>query len=72
STADTTPKRKNPWSQCFDSKVNVTSQSSDPYQEINDYLAADFSQTSSDNDSSDDIDLLLFWRQQQASFPILS
>ncbi|CAF2216612.1 unnamed protein product, partial [Rotaria magnacalcarata] len=71
STVDTTLKRKNLLSQCFDSEVNVTSQSSDPYQGINDYLAADFSHTGSDNDSSDDIDLLL-WRQQQHSFPILS
>jgi hypothetical protein len=71
--ASTTQKRKNLLSECFDSKVINTSQSSNPYQEIDDYLAADFSQSlSNGDDDCGDIDLLLFWREKQRSFPILS
>ena len=42
------------------------------YQEIDNYLAADFSDTLVGSNDSDDIDLLLFWRRQQHSYPILS
>ncbi|CAF4714760.1 unnamed protein product [Rotaria sp. Silwood2] len=59
-------------SQYFDSKVNVISQSSNPYQEVDDYLAADFRQSFFDDNNSDDIHILLFWQEKQQLFPILS
>ncbi|CAF1448781.1 unnamed protein product [Rotaria sordida] len=71
-TNSTTPKRKNLLAQCFDSRINTISSSSNVYQEVDDYLAADFSQSFSDRDDCDDIDVLLFWRQQQHLYPTLS
>ena len=66
-------KQKNLLSQCFDSKIINTSQSSNPYQEIDDYLATDFSQSfAGDDDECGDIDVLLFWREKQCTYPILS
>ena len=70
--ADTASRKKNLLSRCFDSKANISSQSSNPYQEINDYLAADFSQSFPDDDVSDDIDILSFWRAKQHLFPTLA
>lgn len=69
----TIQKRKNLLSQCFDAKVIDTSQSSNPMQEIDDYLAANFTQSLlNDDDDCGDIDVLSFWQENQRSFPILS
>lgn len=46
--------------------------SSNPFQEVDDYLTADFSEVLSERLNSDDIDLLSFWRQQQHSYPTLA
>jgi hypothetical protein len=54
STTKTTQKRKYLLSQCFDSKISIISPSSNSYQEIDDYLASDFSQSISEDENSDD------------------
>lgn len=71
-TTSTTLKQKNILSLCFDSIVNNIPQVSNPYQEIDDYLTADFNENIVGNNNSDDIDILLFWRQQQSLYPVLS
>ena len=40
-----------------------------PEQEIEDYLNHDFNM---DDDQNEDIDVLRFWREQKASFPVLA
>jgi hypothetical protein len=71
-TTSTTQKRKNLLSQCFDTKVDVICKPSNPYQEVDDYLISDLDESHYDDDNSDDIDILSFWKEKQYSFPTLS
>ncbi|CAF4480090.1 unnamed protein product [Rotaria socialis] len=60
STTATTPKRKSLLAQCFDSKLTNQPQSSNSYQEIENYLNADYSDIPHNDDDLDDIDILSF------------
>ncbi|CAM4861080.1 unnamed protein product [Rotaria socialis] len=59
-TTATTPKRKSLLTQCFDSKRTNRPQSSNSYQEIENYLNADYSDIPHNDDDLDDIDILSF------------
>ncbi|CAF1478902.1 unnamed protein product, partial [Rotaria magnacalcarata] len=59
-TIATTPKRKRLLTQCFDSKFINQPQSSNSYQEIENYLNADYSDIPHNDDDLDDIDILSF------------
>ncbi|CAF1519312.1 unnamed protein product [Adineta steineri] len=64
-------KRKNLILECFDLNVGGGYQPSDSYQEIDDYLGFNYKKHYNDNES-DDVHILMFWRQHQHSFPILA
>ncbi|CAF1638254.1 unnamed protein product [Adineta ricciae] len=72
SSSNTTPKPKNLLSQCFDTKVKALGERSNPFQEIDDYFNDESDESFYLYDSSDDIDVLLFWKNHQHLFPILS
>ncbi|CAF4946869.1 unnamed protein product, partial [Rotaria socialis] len=58
STTATTPKRKSLLTQCFDSKLTNQPQSSNSYQEIENYLNTERSDIPHNDDDLDDIDIL--------------
>ncbi|CAM4976400.1 unnamed protein product [Rotaria socialis] len=68
STTATTPKRKSLLTQCFDSKLTNQPQSSNSYQEIENYLNADYSKIPHNDDDLDDIDILSFWQESRHTF----
>ncbi|CAM4966799.1 unnamed protein product [Rotaria socialis] len=67
-TTATTPKRKSLLTQCFDSKRTNRPQSSNSYQEIENYLNADYSDIPHNDDDLDDIDILSFWQENRHTF----
>ncbi|CAF4272953.1 unnamed protein product [Rotaria magnacalcarata] len=71
STTATTPKRKSLLTQCFDSKLTSRPQSSNSYQEIENYLNADYSDIPHNDNDLDDIDILSFWQENRHTFPQL-
>ncbi|CAF4413132.1 unnamed protein product, partial [Rotaria socialis] len=72
STIATTPKRKSLLTQCFDSKLTNQHQSSNSYQEIENYFNADYSNIPHNDDDLDDIDILSFWQENRHTFPQLA
>ena len=71
STSSTKIKTTNLLAQCFDVEVDVVSTRSNPFQEIDDYLTSERNKNYYD-DNSQDMDVLLYWKEHQQSFPILS
>ncbi|CAM4949634.1 unnamed protein product [Rotaria socialis] len=72
STIATAPKRKSLLTQCFDSKLTNRPQSSNSYQEIENYLNVDYSDIPHNDDDLDDIDILSFWQENRHTFPQLA
>lgn len=72
STTETTLKRKNLLTQCFDSKLINQPQSSNSYQELENYLNTDYSDIPHNEDSLDDIDIHHFWQENRHTFPQLA
>ena len=72
STTETTPKRKNLLTQYFDSKHINQPQSSNSYQEIENYLNSDYSDIRHNEDGLDHIDVLSFWQENRHTFPQLA
>jgi len=59
--------------QCFDSAIQTNVRTLDPYEEINEYLNYEYNQLNPENECEDgDIDVLLFWKEKQSMFPVLS
>jgi hypothetical protein len=70
---NTTTAKNNLLTQCFDSTINNNVKTSNPHQEIDDYLNCEYNYNYPDNSSEDgDIDILLYWREKQTIFPILA